>query len=231
MSTRLAGGGRLIDRSRKVEFTFNGKRFAGHPGDTLASALMANGQRIVGRSFKYHRPRGIVASGGEEPNALVNLGQGDTHEPNQRATTTELFEGLTATSQNHWPSLEWDIGEVNAALSRFLPAGFYYKTFIHPRPFWKHVFEPFIRQSAGLGKAPDPKHSDPDRYEHFYAHVDIVVAAAGSPGCRRRWRPGAPGRRSCSANRRPIGAARAGRWRDRRRRAGRGLDRGGRGGT
>jgi sarcosine oxidase subunit alpha len=104
MSTRLAGGGRLIDRSRKVEFTFNGKRFAGHPGDTLASALMANGQRIVGRSFKYHRPRGIVASGGEEPNALVNLGQGDTHEPNQRATTTELFDGLTPRRRTTGPA-------------------------------------------------------------------------------------------------------------------------------
>jgi len=156
MSTRLSTGGRLIDRSRKIEFRFNGKRLTGHPGDTLASALMASGQKIMGRSFKYHRPRGVVASGAEEPNALVNLGQGKTHEPNQRATTTELFDGLTATSQNHWPSLEWDIGEVNALLPRFLPAGFYYKTFIHPRAFWKHVFEPFIRQSAGLGKAPDP---------------------------------------------------------------------------
>jgi sarcosine oxidase subunit alpha len=193
MSTRLADGGRLIDRARKVEFTFNGKRFAGHPGDTLASALMANGQRIVGRSFKYHRPRGIVASGGEEPNALVNLGRGDTHEPNQRATTTELFEGLTATSQNHWPSLEWDVGEVNVALARFLPAGFYYKTFMYPRPFWKHVFEPFIRQSAGLGKAPDPKHSDPDRYEHFYAHVDIVVAGGGIAGLQAALEAGRAG--------------------------------------
>jgi sarcosine oxidase subunit alpha len=193
MSTRLANGGRLIDRSRKVEFTFNGKRFSGHPGDTLASALMANGQRIVGRSFKYHRPRGIVASGAEEPNALVNLGTGATHEPNQRATTTELFDGLVATSQNHWPSLEWDIGEVNALAARFLPAGFYYKTFIHPRAFWKHVFEPFIRQSAGLGKAPDPKHTDPDRYEHFYAHVDIVVAGGGIAGLQAALEAGRAG--------------------------------------
>jgi sarcosine oxidase subunit alpha len=193
MSTRLAEGGRLIDRSAKVEFSFNGKRLSGHPGDTLASALMANGQRIVGRSFKYHRPRGIVASGGEEPNALVNLGQGATHEPNQRATTTELFDGLTATSQNHWPSLEWDIGEVNALAARFLPAGFYYKTFMHPRPFWKHVFEPFIRQSAGLGRAPDPKHTDPDRYEHFYAHVDIVVAGGGIAGLQAALEAGRAG--------------------------------------
>ena len=195
MSTRLADGGRLIDRTRKVEFTFDGKRFSGHPGDTLASALMANGQRIVGRSFKYHRPRGIVASGAEEPNALLNLGQGARHEPNQRATTTELFDGLAASSQNHWPSLEWDIGEVNAAIARFLPAGFYYKTFIHPRAFWKHVFEPFIRQSAGLGKAPDPKHTDPDRYEQFYVHVDLVVAGGGIAGLQAALEAGRAGAR------------------------------------
>ena len=146
MSIRLATGGRLIDRSRKIGFSFNGKRMSAHPGDTLAAALMANGQMIMGRSFKYHRPRGVVASGAEEPNALVNLGMGARHEPNQRATLTEVFDGLQATSQNHWPSLNWDIGEVNALIPRLLPAGFYYKTFIHPRPFWKHVFEPFIRQ-------------------------------------------------------------------------------------
>ncbi len=193
MSTRLSTGGRLIDRSRKIEFRFNGKRLQGHPGDTLASALMASGQKIMGRSFKYHRPRGVVASGAEEPNALVNLGHGKTHEPNQRATTTELFDGLTATSQNHWPSLEWDIGEVNALLPRFLPAGFYYKTFIHPRAFWKHVFEPFIRQSAGLGKAPDPKLTDPDRYEHFYAHTDVVIAGGGIAGLQAALEAGRAG--------------------------------------
>jgi sarcosine oxidase subunit alpha len=153
MSTRLATGGRLLDRSRRCDFTFNGRRMQGHPGDTLASALLANGQMMVGRSFKYHRPRGIVASGAEEPNALVGLGEGARFEPNQRATTTELFDGLTCVSQNHWPSLDFDIGAVNTAVARFLPAGFYYKMFIHPRPFWKHVYEPFIRQSAGLGRA------------------------------------------------------------------------------
>jgi len=139
MSTRLATSGRHIDRSRSLDFTFNGKRFRGHPGDTLASALLANGQMLLGRSFKYHRPRGLVASGAEEPNALVHLGTGARMEPNQRVTTTELFDGLTCTSQNHWPSLEHDIGAVNSYLGRFLPAGFYYKMFIHPRPFWKHV--------------------------------------------------------------------------------------------
>lgn len=182
MTTRLAQGGLRLDRRKQLKFQFNGKWMTGYAGDTLASALLANGQKIVGRSFKYHRPRGVVASGAEEPNALMNLGKGDLLEPNQRATTTELFDGLYATSQNHWPSLEWDIGELNALASRVLPAGFYYKTFIHPRPFWKHVFEPFIRMSAGLGKAPKPEARDPDRYEHFYAHVDLIIAGAGPAG-------------------------------------------------
>ncbi len=182
MSTRLATGGRLTDRSKQIEFSFNGKRFTGHPGDTLASALLANGQMMMGRSFKYHRPRGPVASGAEEPNALVNLGEGARFEPNQRATTTELFDGLTARSQNHWPSLEFDVGAINAAFARFLPAGFYYKMFIHPRPLWKHVYEPFIRQSAGLGQAPDKETKDADTYEHFYAFVDVLVVGGGVAG-------------------------------------------------
>jgi len=180
MSTRLATGGRLLDRSRRCDFTFNGRRMQGHPGDTLASALLANGQMMVGRSFKYHRPRGIVASGAEEPNALVGLGEGARFEPNQRATTTELFDGLTCVSQNHWPSLDFDIGAVNTAVARFLPAGFYYKMFIHPRPFWKHVYEPFIRQSAGLGRASNP--GDPDRYEHFHFFCDVAVIGGGVAG-------------------------------------------------
>lgn len=180
MSTRLATGGRLIDRNSRVEFTFNGKRFTGHSGDTLASALLANDQMLMGRSFKYHRPRSVIASGPEEANALVALGQDAKMEPNARATTTELFEGLSAKSQNHWPSLDYDIGAVNTAIARFLPAGFYYKTFIHPRPFWKHVFEPFIRQSAGLG--PAPKQKDPDSYEHFYAFADLVIIGGGVAG-------------------------------------------------
>ncbi|MDA7424769.1 sarcosine oxidase subunit alpha family protein [Thalassococcus lentus] len=182
MSTRLATGGRLIDRSKAQAFTFNGKRFKGYAGDTLASALLGEDQMLMGRSFKYHRPRGVVASGAEEPNALVNLGKGTAHEPNARATTTELFDGLAATSQNHWPSLEFDVGAVNTHLSRFLPAGFYYKMFIHPRPLWKHVYEPFIRQSAGLGRAPDPETRDPDTYEHFYAFVDVLVIGGGVAG-------------------------------------------------
>lgn len=180
MSTRLSKGGRLIDRSAAVEFTFNGKRLRGFKGDTLAASLLANDQMLMGRSFKYHRARGAVASGAEEPNALVNLGRGATLEPNQRATTTETFAGLEAQSQNHWPSLEFDVGVVNNALSRFLPGGFYYKTFIHPRAAWKHVFEPVIRQSAGLGKA--PAEPDVDRYEQAYAFCDVLVAGGGIAG-------------------------------------------------
>ncbi|MGH1465832.1 MAG: sarcosine oxidase subunit alpha family protein [Cognatishimia sp.] len=180
MSTRLATGGRLINRAKSMEFSFNGKRLKGFQGDTLASALLANDQMIVGRSFKYHRPRGIVASGAEEPNALVNMGRDGRFEPNQRATTTELFAGLSCESQNHWPSLEFDIGVLNNAVARFLPAGFYYKTFIHPRAAWKHLFEPIVRQSAGLGKAPKTK--DADTYEHYYAFVDVLVVGGGIAG-------------------------------------------------
>ncbi len=182
MSTRLAKGGRLIDRSAKQDFTFNGKRLSGFKGDTLASALLANDQLLIGRSFKYHRPRGIVAAGPEEPNAIFNMGAEGRFEPNQRATTTELYDGLTAASQNHWPSLEWDIGALNGLFARLLPAGFYYKTFIHPRAFWKHVFEPFIRQSAGLGRA--PKDRDADRYEHIHAFTDVLVIGGGIAGLR-----------------------------------------------
>jgi sarcosine oxidase subunit alpha len=182
MSTRLATGGRLLNKAKSVEFTFNGKRLKGYEGDTLASALLANNQMLVGRSFKYHRPRGVVASGAEEPNALVNMGKDASFEPNQRATTTELFSGLTATSQNHWPTLEFDVGALNTYLARFLPAGFYYKMFIHPRSFWKHIYEPFIRQSAGLGKAPDAETKDGDTYEHFYFFADVVVVGGGVAG-------------------------------------------------
>ena len=180
MSHRLAQGGRRIDRSQPQSFTFNGRQLRGFKGDTLASALIGQDQMLVGRSFKYHRPRGIVTSGPEEPNALMNLGTAKTFEPNARATTTELFDGLVAESQNHWPSLEFDIGEINAKLSRFLPAGFYYKMFLWPRSFWKHVYEPFIRQSAGLGKA--PRHRDADRYEYMHVSVDVLVIGGGIAG-------------------------------------------------
>ncbi|UMA66372.1 sarcosine oxidase subunit alpha family protein [Roseivivax marinus] len=182
MSKRLSTGGRLIDRDTSLRFTFNGTHLRGHQGDTLASALLANGRTLMGRSFKYHRPRGVVTSGAEEPNALFGLGKGDRFEPNQRATTAELFDGATTETQNHWPSLETDVGAVNASLSRFLPAGFYYKTFLWPRSFWKHVYEPFIRRSAGLGKAPDKDARDPDDYEHFHIHTDVLIVGGGVAG-------------------------------------------------
>ncbi len=180
MSTRLATGGRLLNKSKPVSFTFNGTQMRGYEGDSLASALLANDQMLVGRSFKYHRPRGIVAAGPEEPNGLVNLGKNGRFEPNQRVTTTELYDGLEAASQNHWPSLEFDVGAINKHLSRFLPAGFYYKMFMYPRAAWKHVYEPIIRQSAGLGKA--PKDMDVDTYEHFYAFCDVLVIGGGVAG-------------------------------------------------
>jgi len=193
MSTRLATNGRLIDRTKALDFTFNGKRLRGLQGDTLASALLANGQTLVGRSFKYHRPRGIVAAGPEEPNALVGLGTGSRFEPNQRTTTTELFAGLTANSQNHWPSLEFDVGAVNKMMSRFFPAGFYYKTFMFPQFAWKHLFEPIIRGAAGLGKAPSER--DADRYEYFYAHVDVLIVGGGIAGLQAAKAAGASGAR------------------------------------
>ncbi len=180
MSTRLASGGRRINRAAPLEFTFNGRRMKGYRGDTLASALLAQGQLLQGRSFKYHRPRGPVAAGVEEPNALMGVNEGPRFEPNQRATTTELYDGLRAESQNHWPSLQFDVGAINARLSRFLPAGFYYKTFLAPRGFWKHVYEPVIRRSAGLGKP--PQEADADRYEHSYAFVDVLVVGGGLAG-------------------------------------------------
>ncbi len=179
-SHRLPEGGRLIDRSQTCGFRVDGRPMLGFAGDTLASALLASGRMLMGRSFKYHRPRGPVAAGPEEPNALFGLGIGPRFEPNRRATTTELFEGLVATSQNRWPSLERDVGAVNDWLSRFLPAGFYYKMFIYPRAFWKHVYEPVIRRAAGLGRV--PQGADADRYEYLYAFCDVLVAGGGIAG-------------------------------------------------
>ena len=180
MSVRLPSGGRFIDRSKVLSFKFNGKILKGYHGDTIASALLANDQQLVGRSFKYHRPRGIFASGPEEPNALFTIGKGKEREPNQVGTTTELTEGLEVHSQNHWPSLETDLGSVANLASNFIPAGFYYKTFMAPKQAWKHVFEPAIRQSAGLGQP--PTESDIDHYEHFYTHIDLLVVGGGVAG-------------------------------------------------
>lgn len=193
MSTRLAKGGRLIDRTKPLSFTFNGRRMQGYAGDTLASALLGQDQMLLGRSFKYHRPRGLVASGAEEPNALVGLGTGSRFEPNQRVTTTELFDGASAASQNHWPSLEFDVGAINNTFGRFLPGGFYYKTFMFPRFAWKHVFEPVIRRSAGLGKVPQER--DADRYEYAYAFADLVVVGGGIAGLSAALQAGRDGKR------------------------------------
>jgi sarcosine oxidase subunit alpha len=172
--------GRLIDRSKRLSFTFDGRQMSGYQGDTLASAVMANGQRVFGRSFKYHRPRGVVGLGAEEMNALVGVGEGSRHEPNLRATQVELYAGLTAVSQNRWPSLAFDIGSLNNSLSRLFPGGFYYKTFMWPQKFWKSVYEPLIRRTAGLGHAPEGR--DPDSYEHIHVHCDVLVVGGGVAG-------------------------------------------------
>ncbi len=193
MSTRLSKGGRLIDRTKPLNFTFNGRKLKGFAGDTLAAALLGADQMLLGRSFKYHRPRGLVASGAEEPNALVGLGTGVRFEPNQRVTTTELFEGASAASQNHWPSLEFDVGAINNSFGRFLPGGFYYKTFMFPRFAWKHIFEPVIRRSAGLGKVPQDR--DADRYEYAYAFADLVIVGGGIAGLAAALQAGRDGKR------------------------------------
>ncbi|MFD1881530.1 sarcosine oxidase subunit alpha family protein [Paracoccus pacificus] len=176
---RLAGGGK-IDRGRTLKFSFDGKTYHGHPGDTLASALIANGVRLMGRSFKYHRPRGVLTSGSEEPNALVELRSGARREPNTRAPVVELYDGLEAKSQNRWPSLGFDALAINDLGSRFLGAGFYYKTFMWPKAFWERVYEPIIRRAAGLGRL--SMQPDPDRYDKGFLHCDLLIAGAGPAG-------------------------------------------------
>jgi sarcosine oxidase subunit alpha len=174
---RLPAGGR-IDRTRTLRFVFAGRAYHGHVGDTLASALLANGMHFVARSFKYHRPRGIVSAGPEEPNALVQLGLGPREEPNARATTVELYDGLVATPVNAWPSLRFDIGAATGLAAPLLVPGFYYKTF--KGPLWRPLFEPLIRRMAGLGTA--PTEPDVDRYERMNAHCDVLVVGAGPAG-------------------------------------------------
>ncbi|MGH6832391.1 MAG: 2Fe-2S iron-sulfur cluster-binding protein, partial [Methyloceanibacter sp.] len=176
---RLAEGG-LIDRSKTVRFSFDGQRLTGHHGDTLASALLANGIRLVGRSFKYHRPRGILTTGSEEPSALVELRTAARREPNTRATTIELYEGLIAASQNRFPSLKFDLLAVNQIFSPIFGAGFYYKTFMWPASFWEKLYEPMIRRAAGLGRGAGAP--DPDHYEKTNAFCDVLVIGAGPSG-------------------------------------------------
>ncbi|HXA72576.1 MAG TPA: sarcosine oxidase subunit alpha family protein [Stellaceae bacterium] len=176
---RLAAGGTAIDRARPLSFSFDGERMTGLAGDTLASALLANGVRVVGRSFKHHRPRGVFTAGPEEPNALVAMRKGARHEPNTRATMVELYDGLEAESQNRWPSLRFDLLGINDRLSPIFPAGFYYKTFMWPPRGWM-TYEHYIRRAAGLGTAPAGR--DPDRYEHRSAHCDVLVVGGGPAG-------------------------------------------------
>ena len=178
-SYRLSTGG-AIDRDHALNFTFDGKAHKGFAGDTLASALLANDQMLMARSFKYHRPRGVVTAGSAEPNALMAIGTGNRTEPNARATVTELYDGLVARSQNRWPSLKHDFVTINNLLSPFLGAGFYYKTFMWPGLFWEKLYEPVIRRAAGLGKA--VMQADPDRYEKSWAHCDLLVIGAGPAG-------------------------------------------------
>ena len=175
---RLIGG--QIDRNATLNFTFDGKNYTGHPGDTLASALLANNVRLMGRSFKYHRPRGPLTAGSEEPNAIVELRSGARQEPNTRATTAELFDGLSAKSQNRWPSLAFDAMAVNDRFSNFLTAGFYYKTFMWPAAFWEKIYEPIIRKAAGLGSL--SMQTDPDEYDKGFRHCDLLIIGAGPAG-------------------------------------------------
>jgi sarcosine oxidase subunit alpha len=170
-----------VDRTRTIRFTFDGRELTGFAGDTLASALLRNGIHLVGRSFKYHRPRGILAAGSEEPNALVAVRRDDArYTPNLRATQVELYDGLETHSQNRWPSLSLDVGGLNNLLSPFIPAGFYYKTFMWPRSAWKSLYEPRIRAAAGLGRSSTL--ADPDRYTNRFAHCDVLVVGAGPAG-------------------------------------------------
>lgn len=176
---RVAGRGR-IDRSRSVPFTFDGQYYRGHPGDTVASALLANDVRLMGRSFKYHRPRGVLTAGSEEPNALVTIGRGAAQTPNTRATMQEIYDGLEVRSQNAWPSLRRDAMAVNDLMAPFFGAGFYYKTFMWPKAFWERVYEPLIRRAAGLG-ALSGAH-DEAHYERAWAHCDLLVIGSGPAG-------------------------------------------------
>ncbi|MEM7431512.1 MAG: sarcosine oxidase subunit alpha family protein [Pseudomonadota bacterium] len=179
MQVNRTGSGGRIDRGREIEFRFNGKRMKGYAGDTLASALLANGVKIVNRSFKLHRPRGIFGAGAEEPNGIVQVGEGAATIPNVRATQVELYDGLVARSTKGWPSVNLDFGALNNIFSRVFAAGFYYKTFMRPKSFW-HTYERVIRASAGFGASPEKP--DPDTYDHRNAHCDVLIAGGGPAG-------------------------------------------------
>ena len=196
---RLAEGG-VIDRTRPLTFSFNGRRLTGFAGDTLASALLANGVHLVGRSFKYHRPRGIVTAGTEEPNALVQLETGNRSTPNLKATRIELYDGLAATSVNCWPGVRFDAGALVDVVHRLVPAGFYYKTFMWPRGGW-HFYEKLIRRMAGMGRAPEGP--DPDRYDRMNAHCEVLIVGAGPAGLAAARAAGRSGARVILADEQP----------------------------
>ncbi|MBL1435810.1 MAG: (2Fe-2S)-binding protein [Rhodobacteraceae bacterium] len=190
--SRLPHGG-LIDRSRSVSFMFDGKSYGAHPGDTVASALLANGAQLMGRSFKYHRPRGVLTAGSEEPNALIEVGSGASRLPNTRATVQEVFAGLETQSQNRWPTLGFDIKEALDLAHPFLGAGFYYKTFMWPRAAWLHFWEPIIRRAAGLGRLSGE--ADPAVYDKAWKHCDLLVVGAGPAGLMAALTAGRAGKR------------------------------------
>lgn len=220
-SHRLSSGG-LVKRAQTLDFRFDGANLVGYEGDTLASALLANGVRLMGRSFKYHRPRGVLTSGPEEPNALVELRSGARREPNTKATTAELYDGLEARSQNRWPSLSLDLMSVNQLASPVFVAGFYYKTFMWPAKFWEKLYEPMIRRAAGLGRVADA--ADPDAYEKVTAHCDLLVIGSGPSGLAAALAAGRAGARvviadedfmlggRLNADRRTVGGEKACDW-------------------
>ena len=177
---RLSNGGR-IDRNKVLTFTFNGQSYKGFEGDTLAAALLANGVDIIGRSFKYSRPRGIFAAGAEEPNAVLQIGATEaTQIPNVRATQQALYQGLVATSTNGWPNVNNDVmGILGKVGGKLMPPGFYYKTFMYPQSFWM-TYEKYIRKAAGLGRS--PTENDPDTYDNFNRHCDVLIVGAGPAG-------------------------------------------------
>ncbi len=176
---RVPGKG-LYPHAGAVAFTFDGVEYRGREGDTVAAALLANDVRLMGRSFKYHRPRGVLTAGSEEPNALVTVGRGAGAVPNVRATQAEVFEGLEVRSQNRWPSLQWDLMAVNDLAAPILSAGFYYKTFMWPRAFWEGLYEPLIRRAAGLGALSGQSNDEP--YEKAFAFCDLLVIGGGPAG-------------------------------------------------
>ena len=200
-SHRLPKGGR-IDRERRIAFRFDGKDYTGFAGDTLASALLANGVKLIGRSFKYHRPRGILSAGVEEPTGLVTLRSGGRREPNTPAPMIELYDGLESRSQNAWPSPAFDILAINGLFKPFLAAGFYYKTFMGPTKKSWMLFEPFIRRAAGLGAA--ATEPDPDRYEKVNAFTDVLIAGGGPAGLSAALAAGRAGARVVLAEQMPA---------------------------